>query len=142
MSSNTLETARPGAALRGSLWVAQLLLFLGFGAAGFVKLVTPIPELSQMMAWAGQYPVAFVRTIALIDLAGAIGILLPALTRIKPGLTVAAAVGCIALQICAIVFHVSRGEANLIPANFVLLALAIFVFWGRSRKARIEPRGT
>jgi hypothetical protein len=60
-----------------------------------------------------------------------LGILLPTLTRIKPGLTVLAALGCAALQLCAIVFHVSRGEAANTPFNFVLVALSLFVAWGR-----------
>jgi hypothetical protein len=44
------------------------------------------------------------------------------------------------LQVFAIVFHVSRGEAVVTPLNAVLLALAVFVLWGRGRKAPIAPR--
>ena len=65
---------------------------------------------------------------------------MPSVTRIKPGLTVLAAVGCAALMASAIVFHVSRGEAAKTPFNFVLLALALFVAWGRRSKAPIAPR--
>ena len=80
------------------------------------------------------------RVIGLIDLAGGIGILLPALTRILPRLTVMAALGCAVLQVFALTFHLSRGEAVVTPLNFVLLALALFVLWGRGRKAPIAPR--
>lgn len=59
----------------------------------------------------------------------------PSLTRIKPWLTPLAAVGCAALQVSAIVFHFSRGEAANTPFNFVLVGLSAFVAWGR-RKAR------
>lgn len=140
MSAITFETATPGRALRIGLWVAQGLIFFAFGSAGLVKLLTPISQLAAMMPWAGQYSETFVRTIGLIDLTGGIGILLPALTRILPRLTVPAALGCTVLQVFALVFHISRGEAAVTPLNFVLLALAVFVLWGRGRKAPITPR--
>ncbi|MGX1318732.1 putative membrane protein YphA (DoxX/SURF4 family) [Bradyrhizobium sp. USDA 377] len=140
MSATTLETATPGRALRIGLWAAQIVLALVFISAGFVKLTTPIPQLAAMMPWAGQYSETFVRSIALVDLAGGIGILLPALTRILPRLTVLAALGCSVLQVIALLFHLSRGEAAVAPLNVVLLALAVFVLWGRNSKAPIAPR--
>ena len=48
-------------------------------------------------------------------------------------LTAVAALGCALFQLCAIVFHVARGEAANTPFNFVLVALSIFVLWGRRR---------
>jgi hypothetical protein len=81
----------------------------------------------------GQVPVAFLRATGVFDLLGGLGVLLPSLTRVKPGLTVLAALGCAALQACAIVFHISRGEAANTPFNFFLLALSAFVAWGRRR---------
>jgi hypothetical protein len=130
----------PGRAVRISLWIAQALLFFAFTPAGLVKLLTPIPQLAAMMPWAGEYSPTFVHIIALVDLAGGIGILLPALTRIMPGLTVLAALGCTVLQVFAMVFHLSRGEAPVLPVNVLLLALSVFVLWGRARKAPILPR--
>ncbi|MEH2684771.1 DoxX family protein [Bradyrhizobium diazoefficiens] len=140
MTATTFETATPGRALRIGLWAAQGLIFFVFASAGLVKLLTPIPQLAAMMPWAGQYSETFVRIIGLIDLAGGIGILLPALTRILPRLTVLAALGCTVLQVFALVFHLSRGETDVTPLNVVLLALSLFVLWGRGRKAPITPR--
>ena len=140
MSTTALETASPGRTLRIGLWTAQALICFVFTSAGLVKLLTPIPQLAEMMPWAGQYSEGFVRVIGLIDLAGGIGILLPALTRILPRLTVVAAFGCTVLQVFALVFHFSRGEAAVTPLNFVLLALALLVLWGRGRKAPIAAR--
>jgi len=140
MSATTFETTTPGRALRIGLWAAQGLLFFVFTSAGLVKLLTPIPQLAAMMPWAGQYSEAFVRSIGLIDLAGGLGILLPALTRILPRLTVLAALGCTVLQVFALIFHVSRSEAEVTPLNLVLLTLSVFVLWGRGRKAPIAPR--
>ncbi|MGJ4943711.1 DoxX family protein [Bradyrhizobium sp. HKCCYLS1011] len=140
MSTTTLAPAQSSLALRIGLWIAQGLIFVAFGSAGLIKLFTPIPQLAAMMPWAGDYSETFVRVIGLIDLAGAVGILLPALTRIMPALTVLAALGCAVLQVFAMTFHISRGEAAVTPINLVLLALALFVLWGRSRKAPILPR--
>ena len=141
MSTTSITPAvTPGRALRIGLWVAQGLVFLVFSFAGLTKLLTPIPQLAAMMPWAGEYSPTVVHLIALIDLAGGVGILLPALTRIMPGLTVPAALGCVALQIVAMAFHLSRGEASVVPLNIVLLALAAFVLWGRATKAPILPR--
>jgi uncharacterized membrane protein YphA (DoxX/SURF4 family) len=124
------------------LWVAQVLVAGVFCYAGFAKLTTPIPVLSKMMAWTGQYPEMFVRIIGVIDLAGGLGILLPSLTRIMPRLTVIAAMAATVLQLLAIAFHFSRGEGALTPLNFILLALILFILWGRSKKAPIAPRPT
>ncbi|TQF41141.1 membrane protein [Bradyrhizobium sp. UNPF46] len=140
MSTATFEAPTPGRTIRIGLWAAQVLLAFVFISAGLVKLTTPIPQLAAMMPWAGQYSETFVRSIALVDLAGGIGILLPALTRILPRLTVLAALGCAVLQVIALVFHLSRGEADVAPLNVVLLALSLFVLWGRNGKAPIAPR--
>src|SRR5437764_1349643 len=123
-SSAAVSSAHPQRALRFSLWVAQVLLGLPFIGIGLMKLLTPIPKLAAMLPWTGQLPEAFVRFIGVVDIAGGVGLLLPALTRIKPGLTVWAAIGCSVLQVLAIIFHTSRGEGAVIPLNFWLLGLA------------------
>jgi hypothetical protein len=51
-----------------------------------------------------------------------------------------AALGCTFLQIAAIIFHLSRGEAAVVPLNVVLLALSAFIVWGRGKQAQIAPR--
>lgn len=58
---------------------------------------------------------------------------LPALLRIRPRLSVLAAVGIIVLQLLAMGFHLMRGETMVLPLNVVLLVLAAFVLWGRTR---------
>ncbi|POP83784.1 hypothetical protein BKM77_15115 [Pseudomonas syringae] len=140
---NTLATPSTTSTSRSllfALWAAQGLLFAAFTMSGFMKLMTPIPELSAMMPWTGELSETFVRFIGLVDLAGGLGILLPALTRIQPRLGVLAALGIIILQVLAIFFHGSRGEWMVLPLNFVLLPLAVFVLWGRHRKAPIAAR--
>jgi hypothetical protein len=130
----------PSKPLHIGLWIVQALLSLTFTGTALWKLLTPIPTLAAAIPWAGQVSAPFLYMTAVVDLCGGIGILLPALTRIKPGLTVLAALGCAALQACAIVFHISRGEAANTPFNFVLVALSLFVAWGRRFKAPIPGR--
>jgi hypothetical protein len=131
------DGAKPTRALHIALWIVQLLLAVTFIGTAFWKLLTPIPKLAAMIPWAGQVSPAFLYMTAFFDLCGGLGLVLPAATRIKPGLTVLAALGCAALQACAIVFHMSRGEASHTPFNFLLVALSLFVAWGRRAKAPI-----
>lgn len=123
------------------LWSAQVALAGFFGMAGYMHTFLSPAELAQMgIAWATTAPLGVVRFIGIAELAGVLGILLPALTRIQPGLTTLAAAGFATIQSLAIPFHLMRGEAAVTPFNFVLLALALFVIWGRLRKAPIPPR--
>lgn len=130
----------PSKVLDLGLWIVQVLLGLIFAGTGVWKLVTPIPELGAKIPWMGQVSPGFLYATAVFDLLGGLGVLLPSLTRIKPGLTVLAALGCVALQAAAIVFHFSRGEAANTPFNFLLIGLALFVAWGRRSKVPIPPR--
>jgi len=135
----TLPANPPRRALSAGLWVAQILIafFMLFGA--YMKLAAPADELAKMMVWAVEHPTLKTFT-GIVDLLGGLGILLPALTRIQPRLTVLAALGIIVLQVLAFGFHGSRGEWPATPFNVLLLALAVFVYWGRSKAAPIEAR--
>jgi hypothetical protein len=119
--------------LRVALWIVQALLSLTFVGTAIWKLATPIPKLAAMIPWAGQVSPGFLYMTAAFDLLGGLGVLLPTVTRIRPRLAWVAALGCVALQVCAIVFHVSRGEIANTPFNFFLVALSLFVAWGRRR---------
>jgi uncharacterized membrane protein YphA (DoxX/SURF4 family) len=122
------------------LWIVQGLLCLTFAGGGLWKLTMPIPELAAKMPWMGQVAPSFLYATAVFDILGGLGVLLPSLTRIKPGLTPLAAIGCAALMVAAIVFHFSRGEGANTPFNFVLIALSLVVAWGRRSWAPIAPR--
>src|SRR5690242_16232985 len=121
----------PWNALNVALWLVQGLLGLTFAGTGIWKLVTPIPTLAAAMPWMGQVAPGFLYLTAVFDFLGGLGLVLPSLTRIRPGLTRLAAFGCAALQACAVVFHFSRGEGANTPFNFLLIALSLFVAWGR-----------
>jgi len=124
-----------------ALWVAQILLALFFGGVGIMKLTQPIEALGAMMTWVNVSPVWLVRFIGFAELAGALGMILPAVTRILPFLTPLAALGFVIIQVLAIGVHASLGETGMtLPLNIVLLALSLFVAWGRWKKAPIAPR--
>lgn len=123
-----------------ALWILQALLGLTFAGTGVWKLTTPIAELGAKMPWMAQVSPTFLYVTAGFDLLGGVGLVLPSLTRIKPGLAVLAALGCAALQACAIAFHVSRGEAGSTPFNLFLIVLALLVAWGRHSRAPISQR--
>lgn len=123
------------------LWAAQILLAAFYGFAGILKTFMPPEALPAMgLNYATQIPFLLLRFIGICELAGAIGILLPALTRIKPSLTPLAALGFVAIQILAIAFHIYRGETEVLPMNLVALSIATLVVWGRTRKLPITPR--
>jgi uncharacterized membrane protein len=124
-----------------ALWAAQILLAAAFGLFGSMKATQPLDQIGEMMKWVPTMAPMFVRILGTLEVLGAVGLILPSLTRIMPKLTVAAALCFIILQVCAIGLHVSRGEFEALPLNAVLIALAAFVFWGRSGKAIIAPRG-
>jgi uncharacterized membrane protein YphA (DoxX/SURF4 family) len=140
MNTLTLDTPVAGKPIRFGLWTAQLLMALLYVYSGVMKFSTPIPQLAQMMPWTGDVPETFVRAIGAVDFAAGVGLVLPALTRILPGLTPLAAAGSTLLQVLAFGFHTSRGEYAVLLLNVILLALSVFVLWGRTKKAPILPR--
>ncbi len=123
------------------LWTAQVLLALAFGAAGVMKTFTPVVELGAMMNWVTVTPEWLVRFIGVAEVLGALGVILPALTRILPWLTPLAALGFTIIQVLAIGTHGALGETGTtLPMNLILLALSLLVVWGRTRKSPIPGR--
>lgn len=127
------DTLKKSRALNIGLWVAQGVLASSLLWATALKLFQPIEPLAMMWPWTGEVPVAMVKLAGVVDLLGALGLILPGLLRIQPKLTAYAAFGIIALMICASIFHISRGEGSLIGVNIVFVAIAGFIAWGRLR---------
>lgn len=124
------------------LWVAQGLLAFFFLYAGILKTTQSPQALADIgWGWALTMPPAFILFLGVMEVLGAIGIIAPAATRFLPFLTPLAAAGMAFVQVSAIVLHGVRGEtATSLPLNLVVLALAFFVIWGRTRKAPIAAR--
>jgi uncharacterized membrane protein len=130
---------KPSKAIHIVLWVAQVVLAVFF-VIGAVMKFQSIETIAAMMPWTGQVPALAVRLLGVIDLVGAVGLILPSLLRIKSYLTPWAAVGIIVLMVCAMIFHVSRGEASVIGVNIVAAIMAAFVAWGRFKKVPIHQQ--
>jgi uncharacterized membrane protein YphA (DoxX/SURF4 family) len=113
------------------LWVVQILLALAFLMAGSLKVTQPIQKLATNMGWVNSLPSQAVRLIGTLEILGAIGLILPAVTGILPWLTPLAAVGLVLTMIGAMILHVQRGEFPSLGVNLVLLALAAFIVFGR-----------
>jgi DoxX-like family len=135
------DTASTGKVWTIVLWVAQLLLAAAYALFGSMKATQPLDQLAAMMTWIPDFPPLFVRTLGVVEVLGAVGLILPSLTRIQPRLTVIAALCILVHQLCAVTLHVSKGEFGVLGLNVVLIALAAFIFWGRRSKAVIAPRG-
>ena len=122
------------------LWIVQALLAATFGMGGYGKAAMPIAEIAARVPWASAVSPGLMRFIGIAELAGALGLILPAATRVLPKLTPLAAAGLLLIMVLAAGFHIQRGETGLLAVNVVLGALAALVAWGRWKKAPIAPR--
>lgn len=122
------------------LWIVQVLLALLFIWGGGFKLVAPAEKLAGPPG-SVVLPILFLRFIGLAELLGGIGLILPGLLRIKPGLTPLAAAGLVIIMIGAVVVTLmGGGGAGLAVFPAVVGLLATFIAYGRSRLAPIQPR--
>ena len=105
-------------------WIVAALLAIFYLYAGGKKIVQSKQQLAPMMGWVDTVPMPAVRAIGVLEVLGAVGLVLPPLFGVAPWLAVAAASGLVAVQVGGIAMHLSRGEARLIGLNVVLLVLA------------------
>ena len=135
-----LDTAKPSKALHVALWFVQIVLGVAYVVFGLGKVTQPIAALAQQMGWPGAVPEPLVRFIGICEFLGGLGLILPAATRVKPGLTALAGAGLATLMMLATVFHLSRGEPGMLPVTLISGGLAALVAWGRWKKAPIAAR--
>jgi hypothetical protein len=122
------------------LWVMQGFLFLAFGAAGLMKLTMPIDKLTALMTWPGAVPEFLVRAIGAAEIAGAMGVFLPALVRMQAWVTSYAAMGLATIMICAVGYHLMLFQGKWIIPSLVLGVVAGYVAWGRDKEVPIGPK--
>jgi hypothetical protein len=127
---------KSGKGINVALWVIQTLLALLFLFSGGVKLAMPI----EPMAKQAGLPGTFLRFIAVMEVLGAIGLILPGILRIRTALTPLAAAGLVIIMIGAtvIMFRVNGAVQALTPA--VVGVLAAFVAYGRWGLAPLRDR--
>jgi uncharacterized membrane protein YphA (DoxX/SURF4 family) len=116
-----------------ALWIVQALLALLFLWAGGIKLVMPIEEMMKQMPL--PLPGLFLRFIAVCEVLGAIGLILPGLLGIRPGLTPLAAAGLVVIMIGATVVTLMTGDITMALIPLVVGLLSAFVAYGRWRLA-------
>lgn len=122
------------------LWIVQVLLALLFIWGGGMKLVMPLEKLAGPPG-SVVLPGAFMRFIGVAELLGGIGLILPALLRIKPGLTPLAAAGLVIIMVGAVaVTLMGSTGAGMAAVPAVTGLLAGFVAYGRWRLAPIRSR--
>jgi uncharacterized membrane protein YphA (DoxX/SURF4 family) len=110
-----------------ALWVVTGLLAVLFVAAGAMKTFRSRAALQPAMGWVDDFGDAQVTTIGVLEILGAIGLVLPAATGILPWLTPVAAFALFITMIAAFVVHARRGETAKTAPNWVLGVLSLIV---------------
>jgi uncharacterized membrane protein len=126
--------------LNVTLWALQVLLACFFVMVGYSHAIMPFEQIAREATWMNDVPRWLSLFIGYAEIAGGLGLIMPAATRIAPWLTPLAALGLATIMILAIPFHVLKGEASVIGTHALFAALAGFVAWGRWRKAPIVGR--
>jgi uncharacterized membrane protein YphA (DoxX/SURF4 family) len=119
------------------LWILQVLLAVAFLLHGWLYLSPPPEILEQLNA---LLPTWFRVFIGVAEIVAAVGLVLPAATRILPKLTPAAAAGLMIVTLSAFVLHVTRSETGSAVITAVLFALTAFVAYARWKLRPIPPR--
>ena len=120
-----------------ALWIVQGLLALLFLFAGGTKLILSLDVLMSMGSPNQiQLPGWFVRFIGVVEVLGALGLILPGLLRIRPGLTPLAAAGLVIIMIGATVLTLAGGDVAPALIPLVVGLLSVFVAYGRWRFVR------
>ena len=122
------------------LWLVQGLLALLFLFAGGMKLVLPLDAL-QATPGPIALPGPFIRFIGVAEVLGAIGLILPTLLRIRPGLTPLAAAGLVIIMTGATVITALGGNSATALVPFVVGLFSASVAYGRWRLVP-SSRGT
>jgi uncharacterized membrane protein YphA (DoxX/SURF4 family) len=129
--------------LNGGLWALQVMWGFFFAGSGFGKVLlydgTLYAEAPRAVEWYAAVPQPLIVFIGVCEVLGGIGLILPALTRVRPNLTPLAAAGLTLTMILAAGFHLTRGEYELVPANLVLGVVSAFIAAGRWNLRRITP---
>jgi hypothetical protein len=113
------------------LWVVQGLLAALFLFAGGMKLVLPLDALQGPVVLAGW----FIRFIGIVEVLGAIGLILPLALRIRPSLTPLAAAGLVIIMAGAVVITIMGGSVATAVIPLITGLLATAVAYGRWQPA-------
>jgi hypothetical protein len=97
----------------------------------------------HQVVWFSAVPQGLFVFIGACEFLGGIGLILPAMTGVKPKLTPFAAIGQTLVMILAAIFHIVRGEYSFfVPVNLALGGVAAFIAYGRLMAIPIAARST
>ena len=115
-----------------ALWIVQVLLALMFLFAGGTKLVMS-PEAMAAMGSPNQVhlPGLFLKFLGVVEVLGALGLILPGIFRTRTGLTPLAAVGLFIIMVGAVVITIMGDGVGAAVVPFVCALLCAFVAYGR-----------
>jgi hypothetical protein len=116
-----------------ALWIAAGLLAAIALSGGLTKMFVPREKLAAARGggWVADNGVTFLKTLGVLELLAAVGLILPAVLDIAPALVPVTAVCWVLLMVGAMITHGRRGESAFVAVNLVYLALAAFIAWGR-----------
>jgi hypothetical protein len=113
------------------LWLLQILLALVFLALGLLMLTRSRERLLRVAGWVEDFPEGVVRTIGVLELLAAVGLVLPGVLGRGGVLVPVAALALVVLLIGAITTHLLRGEQDEVGVPVALLIAAAVVAAGR-----------
>jgi hypothetical protein len=135
-------TSRKGTFMNLALWIVAGVLAAVLLVSSCVKLFVSKDKLASLLQkagpaaqvageWTRDFSPGALKALGLVELLGAVGLILPAALGIAPVLVPLAATGTVLLFIGAVIMRLRRGERATIVVDLVYLAMAAFVAWGR-----------
>ncbi|GGX63528.1 DoxX family protein [Streptomyces fructofermentans] len=116
-----------------TLWIATGLLAAVALAGGVSKAFVPRETLAAHHGgeWTGRVGAGFVKSLGVLELLAAVGLILPAVLGIAPIMVPVTAACWVVLMVGAMITHGRLGQFAFVALNLAYLALAAFVVWGR-----------
>lgn len=117
-----------------ALWIVAAVLAVAYLGSGGGKLMLPkekIATFGSSARWVEDFNPGSVKAIGALEVLGAIGLILPAVLDIAPGLVPVAALGLAMIMTGAVILRIRRHEFKLMLADLTYLVMAGFVAWGR-----------
>jgi hypothetical protein len=116
-----------------TLWIAAGLLAAIAMAGGISKTFIPKATLAAQHGgeWTQDASTGFIKTLGVLELLAAVGLILPAVLDVAPVMVPVTAVCWVALMAGAMTTHGRLGQSELVLLSTVYLALAVFIAWGR-----------
>jgi hypothetical protein len=118
-----------------ALWIATGLLAGVALVAGISKTFVPKEKLAEQSGgeWTKHASVGFVKTLGVLELLAAVGLILPAVLDIAPVMVPVTAICWVLLMVGAMITHGRLRQFKFVMLNSAYLALAAFIAWGRLR---------